>query len=57
MQVEATLLALTEVYLGRTTMRDALRTGRVRVAGPRAVCDAFPRWFGLSPFAPAAAAA
>jgi hypothetical protein len=48
---------LTEVYLGRITMREAMRTGGVRLAGPRAVCDAFPRWFGLSPFAPAAAAA
>jgi DNA-binding HxlR family transcriptional regulator len=57
LQVEATLAALTEVYLGRITMREAMRTGRVRLAGPRAVCDAFPRWFGLSPFAPAAAAA
>jgi DNA-binding HxlR family transcriptional regulator len=56
-RVEATLVALTEVYLGRTTMRDALHSGQVRVAGPRAVCDAFPRWFGLSPFAPAAVAA
>jgi DNA-binding HxlR family transcriptional regulator len=50
--VDATLEALTEVYLGRTSMREALRAKRVQVAGRREACEAFPRWFGSSPFAP-----
>jgi DNA-binding HxlR family transcriptional regulator len=57
LRVEATLEALTEVYLGRLTLREAMRSGRVRLTGARGVCDAFPRWFGLSHFAPASAAA
>ena len=52
LRVEATLEALTELYLGRTTLRAALRADRVRLVGPREACDAFPRWFGPSPFAP-----
>jgi DNA-binding HxlR family transcriptional regulator len=53
LRVEATVEALTEVYLGRTTLRAALRDERVRLVGRREACDAFPRWFGSSPFAPA----
>jgi DNA-binding HxlR family transcriptional regulator len=50
--VDATLDALTEVYLGRTTLRAAMRAKRVQLAGPREARDAFPRWFGASSFAP-----
>jgi len=53
LHVEATLEALTEVYLGRTTLRAAMRAKRVRLAGRHEACEAFPRWFGSSPFAPA----
>jgi DNA-binding HxlR family transcriptional regulator len=56
LRVEATLEALTEIYLGRSTLREALRTERVRLVGRREARDAFPRWFGHSPFAPAVAA-
>ena len=51
--VEASLEALTEVYLGRTSLRSALTARRIRLTGRREACDAFPRWFGSSPFAPA----
>jgi DNA-binding HxlR family transcriptional regulator len=56
-QVETSLVALTEVYLGHVSMREAMRSGRIRLVGPRGACEAFPRWFGLSAFAPPAAAA
>jgi DNA-binding HxlR family transcriptional regulator len=52
LQVEATVQALTEVYLGRTTLRAAMAAQRVRLAGRREAREAFPRWFGASPFAP-----
>ena len=55
LRVEASLDALTEVYLGRTTLREAMRAERVRLAGHREAREAFPRWFGASPFAPATA--
>ena len=51
LRVDATLAALTEVYLGRTTLREAIRAQRVSLAGSREACDAFPRWFATSPFA------
>jgi DNA-binding HxlR family transcriptional regulator len=53
--VEATLEALTEVYLGRTALREALMANRIRLIGRRDARDAFSRWFGSSPFARAAA--
>jgi DNA-binding HxlR family transcriptional regulator len=56
LRVEATIEALTEVYLGRTTLREALRAGRVRLSGHHEAREAFPRWFGSSPFAVAAVA-
>jgi DNA-binding HxlR family transcriptional regulator len=52
LRVGATLAALTEVYLGRTTLPEAIRAKRVTLAGSREACAAFPRWFGSSPFAP-----
>jgi hypothetical protein len=30
-----------------------MRAKRVRLAGRHEACEAFPRWFGSSPFAPA----
>lgn len=46
------LRSLTEVWIGRRALREALTTGDVRVEGG-AVARRFPDWFGLSPFAPA----
>ena len=56
LRVDATLETLTEVYLGHTSLREAIRVRRVSLAGSREACDAFPRWFGASPFAHLSAA-
>jgi HxlR-like helix-turn-helix len=44
---------LYRVYLGRCTLRDALRAGSVTVTGTSTMVRAFPRWFAWSDFAPA----
>ncbi len=51
--VEADLPAMANVWLGEITMAEALRTGRVRVAGPKDLVRAFPTWLKLSRFAAA----
>jgi DNA-binding HxlR family transcriptional regulator len=51
LRVEATLEALTHVYLGHTSLREAIRARVVSLDGSPEACDAFPRWFGASPFA------
>jgi DNA-binding HxlR family transcriptional regulator len=55
LRVDASLEVLTGVFLGHATLREAIGAGRVTLAGSREACDAFPRWFGSSPFAAAAA--
>ena len=50
--VQADLEALTQVYLGRLGLRDAMRRGLVTVEGPRDLAHAFPEWIGVSAFAP-----
>lgn len=44
--------SLTEVWIGRRNLHDALEHGDVRVEGGQAA-RTFSDWFGLSPFAPA----
>jgi DNA-binding HxlR family transcriptional regulator len=41
------------VYFGRLAMREAIRTGTVRLHGLNIELRAFPSWFGTSTFAPA----
>lgn len=55
LRIEVTLEVLTSIYLGHTSLREALRTDRIRLTGPLEARDAFPRWFGSTPFAAAAA--
>lgn len=50
--VHAELEALTRVFTGRMTLTQATRTGRVQLDGPRELTAGFPRWLGLSRFAP-----
>jgi hypothetical protein len=49
--VDADLRAMTEVYLGRLTLAQAMETGLVDVYGSRSLVRAFPRWIGVSSFA------
>jgi len=49
--VEADLVALTAVWLGRLSLADAIAAGSVRLDGDEDARPLFGRWFGLSPFA------
>ena len=49
--VDADLAALTEVWLGRTRLAEAIAAGSIRLDGEADVGPSFVRWFGLSPFA------
>jgi DNA-binding HxlR family transcriptional regulator len=49
--VEAQSMALAEWHLGRMKWEDALRTGRIRVAGPRHLGRMLPTWNRRSAFA------
>ena len=51
LDVDADLAAMARVWLGDMPFEAALRTGRVQLAGPRALTKAFPSWLMLSPFA------
>ena len=55
--VTASLSTLHRVFAGRLAMAAALRDGSVTLEGSPAQRRAFTRWFGYSPFAPAARAA
>ena len=49
--VDADLVALTKAWMGDVRLADAMRSGLVRVEGPRALVRAFPGWLALSAFA------
>lgn len=49
--VDADLAALTKAWMGDVRLADAMRSGLVRVEGPRALVRAFPGWLALSGFA------
>jgi hypothetical protein len=49
--VEADLAAMAKVWLGDVPFADALRSGKVRLTGPRPLANAFPSWLMLSHFA------
>lgn len=51
--VEASLRALTEIWLGHVPIERALREARLRLDGSRRDVAAFRSWFALSMFAPA----
>jgi putative sterol carrier protein len=50
--VTADTEALYRVYLGKLTLRQAMRDGRVKVEGGPSIVRAFPGWFTWSQFAP-----
>lgn len=49
LRVNAELRALTEVWMGDVTMRDALAAGRIELLGPPALAGRFPDWLGRHP--------
>jgi hypothetical protein len=49
--VNADLAALTKAWMGDVRLADAMRSGLVRVEGPRALVRAFPGWLARSGFA------
>jgi DNA-binding HxlR family transcriptional regulator len=49
--VTTDLRTLHNVFAGRVAMRAALRDGALRLDGEPEMVRAFPRWFGVSPFA------
>jgi len=51
LHVNADVAELTRVYLGLVPLAEALRSGSVRLAGPRELRSGFRRWLGISPFA------
>lgn len=51
--VEASLRALTEIWLGHVSIDRAVRDGVLRLDGSRRDVSAFRSWFALSLFAPA----
>lgn len=55
--VTADTEALYGVYLGRSTLHNAMRDELVTVKGPPSLVRAFPRWFLWSAFAPTVRAA
>ena len=53
LRVSADIAAFYRVWLGRTTLREAMQAGVVRLDGMPAAVRAFPRWFAWSPTADA----
>jgi hypothetical protein len=51
LHVEADLAAMAQVWLGDVPFGSALRSGKVRLVGPRQLANAFPSWLMLSHFA------
>ena len=49
--VEADMAAMAKVWLGDVPYASALRSGEVRLTGPRPLAKAFPSWLMLSHFA------
>jgi DNA-binding HxlR family transcriptional regulator len=50
--VTADLAVFYQVWLGRLTLAEALRRGKVRMEGSRTLERAFPQWLQWSPMAP-----
>jgi DNA-binding HxlR family transcriptional regulator len=53
--VESDLATITSIWLGHVSVGSSLSAERLRLTGSRSDCAAFPAWFALSLFAPAAA--
>jgi DNA-binding HxlR family transcriptional regulator len=51
MQVRTSSRELHRIWMGRTTIPEAIAAGTFEIDGPPALVRAFPRWFSFSPFA------
>jgi DNA-binding HxlR family transcriptional regulator len=51
LNVETTLRAMVEVWMGRRKAQEAVREGAIELKGPPRLARAFPNWLMLSPFA------
>lgn len=51
MQVRTSSRELHRIWLGRTTIPEAIAAATFEIDGPPALVRAFPRWFSFSPFA------
>jgi hypothetical protein len=51
LRVDADLGTFTQVWTGRLDFSQAVRTGQIRLDGPREIVRAFPGWLALSAFA------
>jgi DNA-binding HxlR family transcriptional regulator len=51
LHVDADPRVMAEVWIGRTSLGVALRSGAIRVTGPEHLVRTLPRWLGLNPFA------
>ncbi len=49
LHLRAELRALTEVWMGDLTLRDALTNGSIELDGPRPLVRCFPKWLGTHP--------
>ncbi|MEJ0013716.1 MAG: helix-turn-helix domain-containing protein [Bauldia sp.] len=49
--VEASLTAMTEIWMGLSTVRKEAAAGNLKWTGDRAVANSMQAWLGLSPFA------
>jgi DNA-binding HxlR family transcriptional regulator len=49
--VEGSLAAMTEIWMGLSTVRREVEAKRLRLLGDRAVASSMQSWLGLSPFA------
>jgi hypothetical protein len=49
--VTADIATMARVWMGAADLQHAVRSGSVRLDGPRALIQAFPRWLLLSQFA------
>ena len=49
--LHADVSALARVWTGHLVWADAVRSGGIKLEGPRAIVEAFPGWLELSHFA------
>lgn len=51
MHVKADIEEFMRIWMGRSTWRDAISSGKITLDGPRDLTRQFTDWFALSPFA------
>lgn len=49
--VSADIAEFMSIWMGRSTWRDAIASGKLQLDGPQKLVRAFPTWFARSPFA------